>query len=113
MQSPITIGHLLNLGSLGNDTGIAQPTAREWLTLLEASYIVFRHPLRGMLFENMVIVEVMKYFLNRDPRRDLWFYRDSNGPFLVYGGDRVFTHLDTRVTGIHGLAGALQETVST
>ncbi len=126
------IGQLLNLESLGNDTGVSQPTSREWLTLLEASYIVFRlppffaniekrlikspklyfydvglaayllgitdvsqitrHPLRGMLFENLVIVEVMKYFLNRGPRHDLWFYRDSNGnevDLLVPGGTTV------------------------
>ena len=113
------IGQLLNLESLGNDTGIAQSTAREWLSLLEASYIAFRlppfhaniskrlikspklyfydvglvcyllgitdprqlatHPLRGAIYENLVILEVMKYFLNRGPSRQLFFYRDSNG----------------------------------
>jgi predicted AAA+ superfamily ATPase len=113
------IGQLLNLESLGNDTGIAQSTAREWLSLLEASYIAFRlppfhaniskrlikspklyfydvglvcyllgitdprqlatHPLRGAIYENLVILEVMKYFLNRGPSRKLFFYRDSNG----------------------------------
>lgn len=113
------IGQLVNLESLGNDTGVSQSTAREWLSLLEASYITFRlppffanigkrlvktpklyfydvglaahllgitdlsqvprHPLRGMLFENLAVTEVMKYFLNHGPRRDLWFYRDSNG----------------------------------
>jgi len=35
------IGHLLNLSSLSNDAGISQTTAREWLSLLQASYIVF------------------------------------------------------------------------
>lgn len=113
------VGQILNLESLGNDTGISQPTAREWLSLLEASYIGFRlspyfrniskrlikspkfyfydvglaaylmgihhveqlrtHPLRGMLFENMIIVEVMKHFLNQGHRPQLHFYRDSNG----------------------------------
>ena len=34
-------GQLLNLNSLGNDCGVSQSTAREWLTVLEASYIVF------------------------------------------------------------------------
>ena len=126
------VGRLLNLESLGNDTGVSQPTAREWLSLLEASYIAFRlppfhanigkrlvktpklyfydvglaahllgitdvsqiprHPLRGALFENMVIVEVMKYFLNRGPRRELFFYRDSNGnevDLLIPGGNVI------------------------
>ena len=34
-------GQLLNLSSLADDTGISQRTAREWMTVLEASYIVF------------------------------------------------------------------------
>ncbi len=35
------IGQLLNLTSLANDCGISDNTARQWLSLLEASYIVF------------------------------------------------------------------------
>lgn len=35
------IGQVLNLTSLGNDAGISHVTARSWLSLLEASYIVF------------------------------------------------------------------------
>ena len=38
------IGQLLNLSSLANDTGISHTTARNWLSLLEASYIVFLLP---------------------------------------------------------------------
>jgi uncharacterized protein len=34
-------GQLLNLSSLAQDCGISQPTARSWLTILEASYLVF------------------------------------------------------------------------
>lgn len=34
-------GQLLNLASLAADCGIAQPTARSWLSVLEASFIVF------------------------------------------------------------------------
>lgn len=37
-------GQLLNLNALAQDLGIAQTTARDWLTALEASYIVFRLP---------------------------------------------------------------------
>jgi hypothetical protein len=33
-------GQLLNLSSLGADTGISQPTARNWLSILKTSYIV-------------------------------------------------------------------------
>lgn len=35
------VGQLLNLNSLANDTGVSHTTARNWLSLLEASYIVF------------------------------------------------------------------------
>ena len=35
------IGQLLNLNSLASDTGISQPTARQWLSILENSFIVF------------------------------------------------------------------------
>lgn len=33
-------GQLLNLSSLANDCGISQPTARKWLSVLEASFVV-------------------------------------------------------------------------
>lgn len=35
------VGQLLNLNNLAADAGISQPTARAWLTLLEASYVAF------------------------------------------------------------------------
>ncbi|MFO1217039.1 MAG: ATP-binding protein [Burkholderiaceae bacterium] len=35
-------GQMLNLSAVANDIGIAQTTARDWLAVLEASYIVFR-----------------------------------------------------------------------
>jgi hypothetical protein len=37
-------GQLLNLASLASDCGIAQGTARAWLSVLQASYIVFLLP---------------------------------------------------------------------
>jgi uncharacterized protein len=36
------IGQLVNLSALGADAGVSHTTAREWLTVLEASYIVFQ-----------------------------------------------------------------------
>ena len=36
------IGQLLNLSSLANDCGIAVSTAKEWFSVLEASYICYR-----------------------------------------------------------------------
>jgi hypothetical protein len=38
------VGQLLNLASLASDCGIAQPTARRWLSVLEASFVAFRLP---------------------------------------------------------------------
>ncbi len=113
------VGQLLNLSSLGSDIGISHTTAREWLTILEASYIVYllppfhanigkrltkspklyfydvglasyligieraeqlsTHPLRGFLFENLVVSEAMKYRFNRGRRPNLSFFRDSKG----------------------------------
>jgi len=34
-------GQLLNLSSLANECGISQPTAKAWLSVLEASYIIY------------------------------------------------------------------------
>ena len=113
------VGQLLNLSSLGSDAGVSHTTARQWLTLLEASYVVFQlpphhtditrrlvkspklyfydvglasyligienpdqvtsHPLRGALFENMVVAEALKHRFNRGRESNLSFFRDSRG----------------------------------
>jgi uncharacterized protein len=44
------VGQLLNMQSLAADVGVSGHTAAEWLSLLEASYIVFRLP---PWFENL------------------------------------------------------------
>jgi len=125
------VGQLLNLSSLANETGVSHTTARHWLSMLEASYIVFllppfhrniskrlvkspklyffdvglatfllgienkkqvaRDPLRGNLFENMVVAEALKYRFNQGKKSNLYFYRDSKGNevdlLLVSGPD--------------------------
>ncbi len=113
------IGQLLNLQSLGNDAGVSHATAREWIGLLEASYIAFllrpfhpnvskrlikspklyfydvgfaayllgiedqrqitSHPLRGSLFENLVVVEALKHRYNQARPSNLYFYRENTG----------------------------------
>ncbi|MEZ5538282.1 MAG: ATP-binding protein [Thiolinea sp.] len=110
-------GQILNKQSLSNDVGVSAPTVDEWLSLLEASYILFRlppwfanigkrlikspklyfydvglaawlmgitreehlatHPLRGYLFENMAVLEVLKTIYNRGEKPNLYFYRDA------------------------------------
>ncbi len=127
------VGQLLNLQSLGNDVGISHTTARSWLTLIEASYIVFllqpwhvniakrqvktpklyfydvglasyllgaenalhinRHPLKGNLFENMVVIEALKYLYHRGKRSNLYFWRDAKGnevDLLVEDGADIY-----------------------
>ncbi len=112
-------GQLLNMSSLGADAGITHPTVGEWLSVLEASFIVFRlqpffrnlgkrlvkspklyfhdtgllcfllgirsvedlrlHYLRGAIFENWVITEMIKARTNRGQAADFFFYRDQVG----------------------------------
>ena len=149
------VGQLLNLNSLAADCGISHQTARNWLTLLEASYIVFRlppyfaniskrlvkspklyfydvglaahllgleselhvsrDPLRGNLFENLVVMEALKYRLHRGRRSNLHFYRDSNGNevdlLLNYGPDLFPVEIKAGMTlnrdyfkGLHAVA---------
>jgi predicted AAA+ superfamily ATPase len=112
-------GQLLNQSSLGNEVGVSSNTITQWLSILEASFLVFtlapwsanigkrlvkspkvyfydvglacwllgiktveqlqHHPLRGALFENLVVLEVMKALRNQGLRDPLYFFRDSNG----------------------------------
>ena len=114
-----SVGQLLNLSSLGSDAGVSHTTAREWLTLLETSYIAFlqppfhanigkrltrspklhfydvglasylvgienarqvaTHPLRGSLFENVVVAEAIKHRFNRGRQANLSFFRNARG----------------------------------
>lgn len=109
------IGQPVNLSALSGETGVSVPTMTEWLSILEASFIIFRlqpwftnitkrftktpklyfiepglaahllgietpemlmrDPLRGHLFENMVVVNALKELLNqgRDPK--LFFHK--------------------------------------
>ena len=50
------------------------------------------HPLRGPLFENAVVVEVLKHRFNRSRRSNLSFFRDSRGlecDLLCESGDGI------------------------
>ena len=119
------IGQLLNLTAIGNDIGISHTTAREWLTILQTSFIIFllepfyrnirkrlvkspkiyfydvglaayllgieeefhleNHPLRGNLFENLVLMEILKYRFNNGKKSNLNFYRQRGGCFVQRG----------------------------
>ena len=113
------VGQMLNLSALGAECGITHPTAAAWLSVLEASYIVFllqphhvnfgkrlvkapklyfhdtgmacwllgikeasqvkAHYLRGGLFENLVISEVMKHSVHRGKEPSCFYWRDKAG----------------------------------
>ena len=111
------IGSECNASSLAVEVGVSVPTIQSWLSILEASYVIYRlqpyyanigkrltkspkiyfydtglaswllgirteeqlalHPLRGNLFENMVINDFYKHFYNQGERAELYFYRDK------------------------------------
>jgi len=56
------------------DTGLAS-----FLLGIKSDNQVKRDPLRGALYENMVILDILKSFYNKGERPNLFFYRDTNG----------------------------------
>lgn len=113
------VGQLVNVTSLAADAGLTRVTAEAWLSVLEASHVVFlvrpwftnlskrlikapklyfcdtglaarlvgvrqsghltAHPLRGPLFENWAITELLKARANAGLRPNLHFLRDKEG----------------------------------
>lgn len=111
------IGQLFVASHLANEIGVSYHTINHWLSILEASFLVFRlqpyfenfgkrcikasklyftdvgfasflldiekesqitrDPLRGQLFENMVILEFVKARINKGLLPNLYFYRDA------------------------------------
>jgi len=57
-------GQLLNLAALGADCGISAVTAREWLSVLEASYLVSRLPPYFQNFGKRLVKSPKLYFLD-------------------------------------------------
>ena len=117
-----TAGGLLNITRLAQDASVSSKTAREWLSILESSYIIFLlppyfanirkrliktpklylndtgllchllgirsfeqlrdSPMRGAVFENLIIAESMKQYLNAGNAgavSETYFYRDPRG----------------------------------
>lgn len=56
------------------DVGLAA-----WLLGLETAQQVQRDPLRGALYENLLVIETYKRMLNQGIQPQLHFYRDSHG----------------------------------
>lgn len=57
-------GQLLNLNSLAADCGISQPTARQWLTVLQASHLVALLPPHHRNFGKRLVKTPKLYFLD-------------------------------------------------
>lgn len=114
----LRVGATLNLADLAANCGISTATAKGWLTLLDASFILFLLPsyhdnlgkritkspklyfydtglaaalmgldqetilakrtIYGALFENMVVVDLIKQFQAKGIHSMLTFFRDSN-----------------------------------
>lgn len=112
------IGSVFNATDLANETGVSTKTIQSWLSVLQASYIIYLMPpyyensrkrltkapklyfcdtglacslvgiedsrqlafsnMRGHLFENLIVMELLKRRLNEGKESNLYFYRDSN-----------------------------------
>ncbi len=132
------VGQVINYHSLGSDVGVDAKTIKQWLSILEASFVVFRlppyfenfgkrvikspklyfsdvgllsyllgiesaaqaarDPLVGSLFENLVILEVLKARYNAGKTPNLYFYRDSHGHEvdLLQASGRVLSGLEVK-----------------
>lgn len=113
------IGSIFNASELANELGVAVNTINSWISVLQASYIIYllppfytntrkrltkspkiyftdtgiasflldidspetmnRDKMRGHLFENMIITEILKARFNKGINGGIYFYRDSNG----------------------------------
>lgn len=113
------VGQLVNFASLADATGVSANTISGWISILEASFLVFRlqpwfakpgrrmvktpklyftepglatallgletpeqvlrDPLRGSLFENLVVAEAVKQRANAGLAPNLWFLRTHDG----------------------------------
>lgn len=55
-------GQLLNLSTLGDDAGVSHNTARQWISVLEASYLVFRLAPQHVNFNKRLVKTPKLYF---------------------------------------------------
>jgi len=111
-------GQILDYSSLARDTEVSVNTAKEWISILEASYIIFllrpyyqnfgkrliktpklyfydtgilsyllnirdktqlnTHYLKGNIFENFILLELLKYRFNQGLSSNIYFWRDNS-----------------------------------
>ncbi len=112
------IGSVFNASEIANEVGVTSVTIQSWISILQASYIIYLMPpyfensrkrltkapklyfcdtglaccllgienpeqltfnkMRGHLFENLIVMELLKRRLNKGKESNLYFYRDSN-----------------------------------
>ncbi len=112
-------GQIVNKTKFANDIGVDSKTIDSWISILEASYIIFllyphfknlrkrivkrpklyfydvglassllgikkeshilSHPLKGALFENLIIIEKLKHQFNSLEDPSLYYFRDNTG----------------------------------
>ncbi len=124
-------GQILNMSSLGNECGVSGKTIREWISVLEASYILkllkpfsanlncrlvkspklyfldtglacyllgilkpehlMSHPLKGALFETLIVSEIFKETCNRGEDDTLSYFRDNKGHEVDLIRDRAIS----------------------
>jgi len=127
------VGQIFVAAHLANEVGVTVPTIQSWLSILEASFIVYllrpfhanlnkrltkspkiyfydvglaaflsgitepyqliNSPMKGPLFENMVVMEMLKSKYNHFRPYQLYHYRDSNSNEVDLILD-YSTHLD-------------------
>jgi predicted AAA+ superfamily ATPase len=89
------------------DVGLAA-----YLLGIESERHVSRHPLRGNLFENMVVSEALKFRFHRGKRSNLFFWRDAKGReidlLLEQGADLVPVEVKAGATVNEDFFGSLR-----
>lgn len=134
------IGQLFNSSDLANNLGVSSHTIKSWVSVLEASYLVylmepfagnigkrlikspklyfydvgfasyllgltdpdqiFADRMRGPLFENLVVMELLKNRYNHNQDDNLFFYRDQQQQevdVLMQNG-RVFDSMEIKAS---------------
>lgn len=132
------VGQVVNFQSLAGDVGVDAKTLKRWVSVLEASYVVFhlqpyyrnfgkrlvkspkiyfadvglaayllgitqasqvsRDPLMGGLFENLVVLDMLKTKYNFQLRQNFYYIRDNSGieVDLVLEGNRKLNLLEIK-----------------
>lgn len=90
-------GQLLNLTALGAECGLSATTAREWLSVLEASYLVMRLQPHHENFGKRLVKSPKLYFLDVGLMAWLLGIRDTNtldkvlcAYLLPFNGSQLF-----------------------